>query len=74
MLSDSIQIYNDSTILGSCPYGIAWTGKASGIDTAHSLTTCSNAGLCNNTNGICECFQGFSGDACQFGKIFDLIV
>jgi len=25
---------------------------------------CSNRGLCNQDNGLCECFNGFSGDNC----------
>ena len=55
--------------LGSCPSGNSWTGKAVEVDTAHTLATCSNAGICNNTNGICRCFPGFAGDACEFSKL-----
>lgn len=31
----------------------------------HRYAECSNAGLCNREEGICECFPGFEGSACQ---------
>ena len=54
--------------LGECPKGVAWADKAYGIDQAHQLVTCSNAGICNVFNGTCQCFSGFTGEACQRSK------
>lgn len=51
--------------LGTCPYDLAWAGKAYDVDTAHVLTECSSMGLCDRDLGICRCFEGFEGEACQ---------
>eukprot|EP01039_Chlorochromonas_danica_P018652 gene18652-22476_t len=29
------------------------------------VAECSNRGLCNTFEGVCECFGGYAGDACQ---------
>lgn len=31
----------------------------------HRYAECSNAGLCNREQGVCECFAGYEGSACQ---------
>ena len=51
--------------LGECPKGPAWADKAYATDLAHQAVECSNAGLCDRTAGICTCYPGFTGNACQ---------
>lgn len=29
------------------------------------VSQCSNRGICNNDDGLCQCFKGYTGDACQ---------
>ena len=52
---------------GECPKGVAWADKAYYTDLAHSSTECSNYGICNRATGTCECFNGYSGPACERG-------
>ena len=52
----------------TCPYGVAWADKASAIDTAHADAECSGAGNCDEDTGLCHCFSGFTGHACQRSK------
>jgi hypothetical protein len=56
------------SILGLCPEGNAWIDKAGAAYEAHREVQCSNAGLCDHVRGVCECFPGFSGNACQRSK------
>jgi hypothetical protein len=51
--------------LRSCPAGKAWSDVPTSPTTAHALTECSNRGICDKVNGLCICFDGFSGSACQ---------
>lgn len=48
-----------------CPFGEAWSSYPTAIDVAHSREECSNRGICDRSNGICACFEGFSGVACN---------
>ena len=48
-----------------CPTGPAISSKAYSSDVAHSAAECSNRGICDRDYGVCECFEGFIGDACQ---------
>ena len=49
----------------SCAYGPAWADKAYSSNAAHTDVECSNAGLCDRITGLCTCFEGFTGQACQ---------
>lgn len=51
--------------LRECKSGPAWASKPYALDKAHSSMECSNAGLCNRYTGICDCFDGFTGQACE---------
>lgn len=48
-----------------CPFNIAWTDNAVGIDKAHNLAECSNRGICERSSGKCTCMPGFTGSACE---------
>ena len=52
-------------MLESCPFGTAWVDKPYSVDIVHQKSECSNAGICDRTTGLCKCFDGFSGNACQ---------
>uniref|UniRef100_K3XCD4 EGF-like domain-containing protein n=1 Tax=Globisporangium ultimum (strain ATCC 200006 / CBS 805.95 / DAOM BR144) TaxID=431595 RepID=K3XCD4_GLOUD len=60
---DSFTGYDCSGII--CPKGKAW-GVITGVDRAHELVGCSGRGYCSYETGVCQCQQGFHGDACQF--------
>lgn len=34
-------------------------------NTAHSYMECSNKGICDRSDGTCQCFEGYDGSACQ---------
>ena len=48
-----------------CPSGNSWASKALPSNYAHSLVECSDAGKCNEENGVCECDEGYWGLACE---------
>lgn len=48
-----------------CLVYFSWLGlSAAGFD-SHPDTECSSAGICNRRDGECECFEGYTGAACQ---------
>ena len=42
-----------------------WVGDYNGDDEGHYYMECSNRGICDTKEGVCECFAGYSGAACQ---------
>ena len=40
-------------------------GARKGKDEGHFYMECSNQGLCDRVSGICTCFDGYTGRACQ---------
>jgi len=60
-----------------CPFDIAWvdtpslnsdielTVDVASKGNAHRYAECSGRGLCDRETGLCGCFDGFTGDACQ---------
>lgn len=51
--------------VGVCPAGLAWSDVPVGTDDAHQEVECSNAGICDRNTGVCACFTGFEGEACN---------
>lgn len=54
----------------ACPLGRAW-GVITATDRAHELAECSGRGHCVHSTGVCQCQQGFSGNACQYTECPD---
>lgn len=46
-----------------CPFGTAWGVTATG--TTRPYRECSDQGVCNRGTGECECYDGYTGSACQ---------
>jgi hypothetical protein len=51
--------------LRTCPKDFAFVGSVVGSNDLHPWAECSNKGLCDRQNGVCECFAGYEGVACQ---------
>jgi hypothetical protein len=49
----------------TCHRGKVWGSASSADDTAHELQECSMAGTCDRKSGVCACFPGYEGIACQ---------
>eukprot|EP01032_Pedospumella_encystans_P011658 gene11658-13544_t len=49
----------------TCPKDFAWVGAVVGNNNLHPIAECSNRGMCNRQTGLCECFDGYDGLACQ---------
>jgi hypothetical protein len=44
------------------------TGDGASVGTAENAE-CSNRGICNTDDGVCECFDGYTGEACSVQTI-----
>jgi biopolymer transport protein ExbD len=51
--------------LHTCPKDIAWVGAVVNANNMHPVVECSNRGVCHRDTGVCSCFPGYSGIACQ---------
>jgi len=51
--------------LRTCPKDFAWVGAVVGANNLHPWAECSNKGLCDRATGLCSCFAGYEGVACQ---------
>ncbi|CAN0150242.1 unnamed protein product, partial [Discosporangium mesarthrocarpum] len=50
----------------ACPSGKAWGDVPSGSTTAHQIEECSSRQVaCGQGTGECQCFDGFTGAACE---------
>lgn len=48
-----------------CPYDFAWVDTPDVYGRFHKYAECSNQGLCARDTGLCQCFPGYAGVACQ---------
>jgi len=51
--------------LRTCPKDFAWVGDVVNANNLHPWAECSNKGVCDRSSGICNCFPGYEGVACQ---------
>mmetsp|Transcript_31891 Transcript_31891/g.95483 ORF Transcript_31891/g.95483 Transcript_31891/m.95483 type:complete len:213 (-) Transcript_31891:437-1075(-) len=49
-----------------CSFGKAWADIPESTEKAHLKAECSNAGSCDRNTGICNCYPGFRGLACEY--------
>jgi len=48
-----------------CPYDRSFVDTALNHEDAHNYAECSSRGTCNRKTGECECYDGYTGKACQ---------
>jgi len=48
-----------------CPFELAWVDHPTKAGSFHNYAECAGRGLCNRGTGECECFEGYTGKACQ---------
>ena len=51
--------------LRTCPKDVVWVGQVVNANNLHPWEECSNRGLCDRKTGLCGCFPGYEGVACQ---------
>lgn len=49
----------------TCPSGTAWAGKPHKANSAHRSIECSDRGICDRSSGLCQCYDGYDGVACD---------
>jgi len=49
-----------------CPMGKSWFSFPTDDNKAHSISECSDMGICDRTTGKCKCAEGFVGGACDY--------
>ena len=56
-----------TVIIGSQMYPLGTTEAFPKLadNSAHSYMECSNKGSCDRTSGVCVCYEGYEGSACQ---------
>eukprot|EP01006_Ploeotia_vitrea_P042067 TRINITY_DN66601_c9_g5_i1.p1 TRINITY_DN66601_c9_g5~~TRINITY_DN66601_c9_g5_i1.p1 ORF type:complete len:393 (-),score=2.55 TRINITY_DN66601_c9_g5_i1:146-1324(-) len=48
-----------------CPFDISWVDNPDSVGTRHNYAECSSRGICDRSTGMCDCFPGYEGKACQ---------
>lgn len=48
-----------------CPFEIAWVDSPNADGKFHRYAECAGRGICNRASGMCECFEGYEGEACH---------
>jgi len=48
-----------------CPFEIAWVDTPDSAGKFHRYAECAGRGICNRDSGLCECFDGYDGEACH---------
>lgn len=48
-----------------CPKGRAWAAVPTDASAHATELECSSNGICDRAEGLCECFAGYEGEACQ---------
>ncbi|CEG47122.1 Teneurin-1 and related extracellular matrix proteins, contain EGF-like repeats [Plasmopara halstedii] len=51
--------------LRTCPAGPSWGGIPTSTTKSHTKTECSDGGVCDRSTGMCRCYSGYEGSACQ---------
>jgi hypothetical protein len=51
--------------LRTCPKDFAWVGDVVNANNLSPWAECSNKGVCDRKTGLCGCFSGYEGVACQ---------
>lgn len=48
-----------------CPYELAWVDTPDENGLRHKYVECAGRGVCDRAVGECQCFEGYTGKACQ---------